>query len=247
MTQKPLLASLLILWLLACQPPKETIETVRNTSSVLFIDKSNSLNYDQQFVKTKYEKALDLLIQQNINTKGDILDVYFIHENTPKGKVMSLQCRIEKPETAGMNPTDIEAKNMGYQLDIKKERALMFNAIKNQIATKNTSVSNKYTDVWGSLIPLASGAYQNAYYFSDMKHSMPRGRDFEKASPKSATEAEQWAAEDQKVLGKQLDGTTIAIYLPYPPTAASTVNNPHIGSYWQKALSELGALSVSEN
>lgn len=58
--------------------------------TLVFMDKTQSVNVNKAFVAQKYQQILTDLVQQNIHQKGDKLEVYFIHENTQKARALSL-------------------------------------------------------------------------------------------------------------------------------------------------------------
>ena len=79
-----------------------------NVHTLVFIDKTQSVNVNRVFVNDKYKQILSDLIEQNVQRKGDKLEVYFIHENTQKARALSLTCRTEVENTETMSATDRE-------------------------------------------------------------------------------------------------------------------------------------------
>lgn len=75
-----------------------TVSEKKNNHTLVFFDKTQSVNVDDAFVRTKYQSALKALIDQNIQTEGDIFEIYYIHENTAKAKVLSLSARTTKED-----------------------------------------------------------------------------------------------------------------------------------------------------
>ena len=71
--------------------------------TLIFIDKTASIDVAKPFVAQKYQQALTSIIEENINKAGDKFEIYYIHENTSKGRCLSLVCRTEMDNTEGMN------------------------------------------------------------------------------------------------------------------------------------------------
>ncbi len=245
--------------LIGCSPKSNETQKPLNlplTHSVIFLDKSISVNLNENFVKNKYTGVLQEIIQNNIQQKGDKIELWFIHENTPKGKVMTLMARTEKPDLAGMNATDREFAQGNYEADIQRERTIFLQKIAIQFDKPNTSSSKKETDVLATLtilnnIALQSAGEVKAYYFSDMIESVnAKGRrDFESNPPRNTAEAETWAGEDAKKLTEQLSnlsGLSVQLILPFEPTSTSRQNNPTITDYWKKLMGDLGILDIEE-
>ncbi len=226
-------------------------EPLKNNHILLFFDKTQSVDISKAFVKNKYEGALKNLIDKNINTVGDILEIYYIHENTAKSKCMSMVTRTEKETTEGLNVTDLEASETNYKMSIGKERKMILSMAIQKMSEKNTGTSNLETNVSASVpvLSAALGATKNvmAYYFSDMIESVKAGRDFHKMAPNSHEQAQEWATKD--VESKKLfnlSNATITMILPFEPTSSSKENNPNVTDYWKVYFEALGIRQVSE-
>lgn len=252
---KKALGLLLILFVLGSCSDKTESQTTdskpKNTYTLVFFDKTQSVNPNDDFVKNKYASAIRELVDRNINTEGDILEVYYIHENTSKARALSIKSRTAKEDLSGLSPTDLEAANNAYDLSIKKERQLIYNALVEKLMETNTSSSNSETNVAGS-VPVISSAFDTyptvrAYFFSDMVESMGSGRDFHKMAPISHDQAEKWAKEDiEKYKSYNLTNVDVSIILPFSPNTSSKVNNPNVTDYWKVFFEGLGARTVKE-
>ena len=226
-------------------------EPLKNTHTILFFDKTQSVDITNAFVKNKYESALKNLIDQNINTEGDVLEIYYIHENTAKSKCLSMVARTEKENSEGLNVTDLEAAETNYKMSILKERKMMLAMAIQKLSEKNTGTSNLETNVSAS-VPVLSAALESkksvmAYYFSDMIESVKAGRDFHKMAPISHDQAQDWATKD--VESKKLfnlTNATITMILPFEPTSSSKENNPNVTDYWKVYFEALGIKQISE-
>lgn len=222
---------------------------MENSYTLVFFDKTQSVNPQDPFVRGKYSAALQQLIDKNINTEGDILEVYYIHENTSKSKALTIKSRTTKEDVAGLSPTDQEAAQNAYDLSIKKERQMIHQALMQKFIETNTSSSNAETNVSASTAVIASATAQlpnvHAYFFSDMVESLKKGRDFHKTPPTSTSEADTWANAD-KSAHPSLAGAHIQIYLPFSPNSSSKINNPNVSEYWKQFFQGLGAASVNE-
>ena len=115
-----------LIFLFSCSEKKsESLDNqavTPNIYTLIFIDKTKSVNVSKPFVAHKYEQAINALVEQNVRRAGDKLEVYYIHENTAKSRCLSLTSRTEKDDTKGMNATDQEAAQTNYDLAIRKER-----------------------------------------------------------------------------------------------------------------------------
>lgn len=228
-----------------------TKELEKNAHTLLFFDKTQSVDINNSFVKNKYEGALKNIIDQNINTAGDVLEIYYIHENTAKAKCLSMVTRTEKESTEGLNVTDLEASETNYKMSIQKERKMMLTMAIQKMNEKNTGSSNLETNVSASVQVLAA-ALENkknvmAYFFSDMIESVKTGRDFHKMAPISHDQAQEWATND--VESKKLYNlapATITMILPFEPTSSSKENNPNVTDYWKVYFEALGIRQISE-
>lgn len=243
-------------WLAACsssgsqQGKEETTQLAApSTASVVFFDKSLSVNPKDAFVRQKYQQALTKLISDNIRQKGDRLDVYLIHDNTAKAKAFERVSQSEKEDVSSANQTDAEAAQTSFEVSLQKEQQKFLREAYTQMVTPNASRSNRYTDILASLPILdrlaERGLQVRAYYFSDMVESMPGTdrRDFHITPPRTAEQAETWAKQDAERLKANLTHLTNVeafLVLPFAPTASSKVNNPHVTDYWEALFQELG-------
>jgi hypothetical protein len=223
----------------------------KNNYTLVFFDKTQSVDLDKPFVRNKYENALKALLDQHIQKEGDQLDVYYIHENTQKSKAVSLITRTTKEETLGLSQTDKEAAETNYQMSIQKERKMMLQIVTQKMLEKNTGSSNAETNVSAS-VPAVSAAGEGgklvfAYYFSDMVESLKNGRDFHKMAPISHDQAEEWAKADiENYKNHSLINTKVFIVLPFEPTSSTKENNPNVTDYWKVFFDGLGVSGVME-
>ena len=229
----------------------ETPPKTKNILSLIFIDKSVSLDFDNSYVQTKYKDAVNTILQEGILKAGDQLEGYYIHENTLKGRCLTLLCSTEMEDVTNMNATDKEMSELDYQLQIGKERNQFTKKILRVFGTKNNQESNKFTDITSSLQIINS---QNTgekvisvYFFSDMIESTSNGRDFHVKPPSSVDEATKWAEEDiEKMQDINLNGVAIKSILPFDPLSSTKINNPNVSAYWKVVFESLGASSFEE-
>ncbi|WP_337041609.1 hypothetical protein [Emticicia sp. 17c] len=219
--------------------------------TLIFIDKTASVDVQKPFVEQKYKQALTSIIEENFRKSGDTFEIYYIHENTSKARTLSLVCRTEMEDTEGVNATDLEAIKTSYDLSIRKERNYVLQQSFNRLKTQNNDASNLETNITASIPVIAKVAEipgnVKVYYLSDMVESVKKGRDFQIRPPKDDTEAEEWAKIDaDKLKNFQLNGPDISMILPFEPTSSSKENNPTVTHYWQKLFESLGAMSVTE-
>lgn len=231
---------------------RSTTDTKKtNNHTLVFFDKTQSVNVDDEFVRNKYQAALKSLIDENIQSEGDIFEIYYIHENTAKAKVLSLSARTIKESSEGLNGTDLEAAQTNYDMSIGKERRMILDLAVQKMLEKNSGASNAETNISAS-VPLLSEALNGkkdvkAFYFSDMVESLKNGRDFHKVAPISHDQAEEWAkadAENYKLYN--LTNAQISIILPFSPNSSSKENNPNITDYWKVYFDVLGVSGVKE-
>ena len=246
----------LSLFVFACGDKKEqnTEQNKANSPviySLIFIDKTASVDVTKTFIVQKYQQTLTSIIEQNLNKAGDKFEIYYIHENTSKGRCLSLVCRTEMENTDGMNATDVEAVKTSYDLSIRKERSFVTTQALNRLNAQNNSVSNRETNILSSIPIIAkaseSGAVVKVYYLSDMVESVKNGRDFQIKPPKDESEAEAWAKTDaERFKNYALNSPNISMILPFEPMSSTKVNNPTITFYWSKLFENLGVMSVQE-
>lgn len=220
-----------------------------NSCSMIFIDKSVSVNINKAFINEKYTNIINQLIDDNVKKKGDKIEVYFVHENTAKGKAAEMICRSEMEKIEGASSTDSEAIATEFNRSLQRERSIYKKMVLTQLASQNSSSSKNSTDIIAAL-PLidqqiAKGYNVKAYFLSDMVESMqkPNRRDFHSNPPTDDAAAVGWAREDVVALKPLLPNiTTATIYIakPFEPTASSRKNNPAVSSYWQRLFMELG-------
>jgi hypothetical protein len=250
-----LLLTLVSVTLFSCNFFKEEKKALptTNTYTLVFMDKTQSVHVDKAFVSQKYQQVLSDLIEQNINRKGDKLEVYFIHENTSKAKALSLTCRSDMENTDAMSATDREGAQTSYDLQIERERMIFLRQATAKLAQQNIAASRRFTDIWASFSVISraaeSGYEVKVYYLSDMIESVKGNgrRDFHEAAPQSDQQAESWAKADaERMKNYSLSNTDIKMVLPFEATSSTKENNPTITLYWTKLLQELGAMSVEE-
>ena len=246
---------LLILTGFACSNDgdKAKIVTDEPTYTLIFLDKTRSVNVDESFVRQKYQQALTTIVEENIRRKGDRLAIYFIHENTAKARALNLTTRTEMEDVSAASPTDREAAETEFSLALNREKATMRQRVLQQLVAQNTGSSNQQTDIWASLpvIEKASktGATVNVYYLSDMVESVKGAnrRDFHVRPPQNTTQADEWAKADAKQLKRYTLGSpNITMILPFEPNAPVNENNPTVTQYWQTLFTELGVETVEE-
>ena len=214
---------LLLVFSGACSSEKGTpAQTDEPTYTLIFIDKTRSVNVDKSFVAQKYQRALTDIIEQNIRQKGDKLEVYFIHENTSKARALNLTVRAEMEDMSSASPTDREAAETEFNLSLTREKAQIRQRVLQQLMTQNTGASNQETDIWASLPVIQkaneSGATVKVYYLSDMIESVKGSarRDFQVKPPKDNAQAEEWAKTDAEQLKRYTLGTPdITMILPF--------------------------------
>lgn len=254
---KVIISFLLILTSFACSndgnSDKAKTATDGPTYTLIFLDKTRSVNVDESFVRQKYQQALTTIIEENIRRKGDRLAVYFIHENTAKARALNLTTRTEMEDVSAASPTDREAAETEFGLALNREKATMRQRVLQQLVAQNTGSSNQQTDIWASLpvIEKASetGATVNVYYLSDMVESVkgPDRRDFHMRPPQNTAQADEWAKADAKQLKRYTLGSPdITMILPFQPNASVNENNPAVTQYWQTLFTELGVGTVEE-
>lgn len=231
--------------------PKTT--TSEPIYTLIFLDKTRSVNIDKAFVGQKYQQALTDIIEQNIRQKGDRLEVYFIHENTSKARALNLAVRSEMDDVSAASPTDREAAETEFNLSLTREKAQIRQRVLQQLVAQNVGSSNQETDIWASLPVIAkaneSGATVKVYYLSDMIESVKGAnrRDFQVSPPKDNAQADEWAKTDAEQLKKYTLGSPeITMILPFEPNASVKENNPAVTQYWQTLFSELGVGTVEE-
>ncbi|GAB4038057.1 hypothetical protein GCM10028809_55150 [Spirosoma gilvum] len=221
--------------------------------TLIFLDKTRSVNINKAFVGQKYQQALTDIIEQNIRQKGDKLEVYFIHENTSKARALNITVRSEMEDVSAASPTDREAAETEFNLSLTREKAQIRQRVLQQLVAQNVGSSNRETDIWASLPVIAkaneSGATVKVYYLSDMIESVKGAnrRDFQVTPPKDNAQADEWAKKDAEQLKKYtLGGPEITMILPFEPNASVKENNPAVTQYWQTLFSELGVGTVEE-
>lgn len=221
--------------------------------TLVFLDKTQSVDVNEAFVQEKYHQALNDIVERNMANKGDQLDIYFIHENTSKAKALSLTVHSEKEGIENANATDREAIETAFQMSLQREKGIFLRQAMAKLNQQNTGASNQATDIWASLPIIAKaaedGAQVRVYYFSDMIESVKGSdrRDFHRQPPADDAQAEAWAKADAKKMEQYVLGTPeVTVVSPFEPTASTKENNPHVSRYWQVLFEDLGGLSVEE-
>lgn len=226
------------------------------TYTLIFMDKSLSVNTNQDFARQKYSNAVQTMLNETVRQAGDKIEVYYIHENTTKARALSLTVRTAADDLAGTSPTDREAAQTEFDIALQRERAGFIRQIISKLDQQNPSISNQRTNIWGSLSTIAhaseTGMAVQVLYLSDMIESMagqPNRRDFHKTPPANQTQADVWATADAALLDEQyaIGSPTIRLVLPFTPTAPQRVNNPTVTRYWQTLFNKLGAEEVRED
>ncbi|NEU65583.1 hypothetical protein GK091_01725 [Spirosoma agri] len=240
---------------LACSGDKEkaSVNTEGPIYTLIFLDKTRSVNVNKAFVAQKYQQAITDLIEQNIRQKGDRLEVYFIHENTSKARALNVSVRSEMEDVSAASPTDREMAETEFTMTLNREKAQIRQRVLQQLVSQNTGSSNQETDIWASLPVIAkaneTGATVKVYYLSDMIESVKGAsrRDFQVKAPKDNAQADEWAKADANQLKRYTLGSPeITMVLPFEPNASVKENNPAVTQYWQTLFSELGVGTVAE-
>ena len=238
----------------ACSADKDKpTQTNDPTYTLIFIDKSVSVDVNKAFIGNKYVQTINELVEQNIHNKGDRVEVYFIHDNTSKARALSVTVRSEMEDVSSASPTDRETAQASFDLALQREKGTIRQRIIQQLARQNTTSSAQETDIWASLPVMAkaneSGMTVKVYYLSDMIESSKGAdrRDFQLTPPSDNTQAQNWAKADAEKLKQYSIGSPdITMVLPFEPNASSKINNPAITQYWQTLFSELGVGNIEE-
>ncbi len=249
-----LMTGLIGLAIFGCSSEKEKpVQTEEPTYTLIFIDKSVSVNVNQAFVNQKYTQEISNLIEANLHTKGDKVEVYFIHDNTSKARALSQSVRSEMDDVSNASPTDREAARAAFDLSLQREKTMIRQRVLQQLTRQNGSLSNQRTDIWASLPVIAkaneSGMPVKVYYLSDMLESMKGSgrRDLHESPPRDDAQAEEWAKADAGKLKQYTIGSPeITMVLPFEPNASAKINNPTVTHYWQTLFNELGVSSIEE-
>lgn len=245
---------LLLTFFTACQT--DSTKDSNNSSgikhhTVIFLDKSASLGADTTYTAQKYEEQIRLLLQNHVQKAGDRIEVFYVHDNTLKGKCLDLIAQTPALETAGLNATDLESAQLDFSLQIGKERKNFEKKIKGALQQTNEDASKHHTDLLATLALLNernTGDVQlTAYYLSDMLESTSQGLDFHQKKPNSPEEAKKWASEEaEKFKGVNLQGISIILISPFNPLTNAEKNDPKVSLFWTTLFENLGALSVEE-
>ena len=247
-----------LLWFsvfLSCTSNNGNPKTDEPIHTLIFMDKSLSLNTNHAYVSEKYDQVLNDIVANNIRTTGDRITVYFIHENTAKARALSLRVRSKMDDISNANTTDLEAAEVAFDLSLAHEKARFRQQLQGKLAQVNKELSNQRTDILASISLIAEagaeGGTVTVYYLSDMVESVTnrdgKGRDFHKKPPANENQADEWAKTDAKQVGEiTLGSPQINMALPFEPTASRRVNNPMITRYWQTLFGALGVDAVEE-
>ncbi|GAB3765586.1 hypothetical protein [Spirosoma pomorum] len=258
--KKFLLFSLAAVLVAGCSGSDEKTKSAINDPvyTLIFLDKTRSVDVNQAFVAEKYKEVLSDIIDQNIRRKGDKLEIYYIHENTSKARALSITARTEMEDVSSASPTDREAAQTEFELMLNREKASIRQRTLQQLTEENKGSSNQSTDIWASLPVIAkangTGSTVKVYYFSDMLESVKTKpgsneirRDFEVQPPKDNSQADDWAMTDKEQLKRYVIGNPdITMILPFAPNASAKQNNPAVTQYWETLFTELGAASIEE-
>ena len=249
-----ILVLLAFIALVACSSDKDKPPKADEpTYTLIFLDKTRSVNVDESFVRRKYQRALTNIIEENVRQKGDRLAVYFIHENTAKARALNLTVRTGMEDVSAASPTDREAAETEFSLALNREKTTIRQRVLQQLVAQNMGSSNQQTDIWASLPVIEraneTGAMVKVYYLSDMVESVKGSdrRDFHVRPPKSTSQADEWAKADAEQLKRYTLGSPdITLILPFEPNASVRQNNPAVTQYWQTLFAELGVGTVEE-
>lgn len=244
----------LVLLICSCQTKSAEDTLSKSTSTqhiVLFLDKSASFGLDTAFITQKYQEQIRLLLQSHIQKAGDRIEVFYVHDNTLKGKCLDLVAKTPQVDTQTLNPTDVESAQLDFDLQIGKERLKFEKKILEVLHLPNSDLSNQMTDLGATLSLLnernTGDVSLTSYYFSDMLESTRNGLNFHKKKPTTPEEAKSWATgEAEKYKDINLQGVAIIMILPFNPMTNSKKNDPYITLFWTTLFENLGALSVEE-
>lgn len=250
----PLVIILLFLSCFSCQSDASDDESSKNNlvqKTILFLDKSASIGLDPTYAEQKYEEQIRLILQSNIQKAGDHIEVFYVHDNTLKGKCLHLESKVAPVDPSNLNPTDIEAAELDYALQIGKERLSFEKKIGDALQVTNTELSNQMTDLGATLAIInernTGDVNLTAYYFSDMLESTREGLNFHKKKPSSADQAKSWASQEaEKRKDMNLQGVSVIMVLPFNPLTTAQKNDPLVTLYWKTLFENLGILSVEE-
>jgi hypothetical protein len=235
----------------------ENSQTARKTPNcvLLFLDKSESMEWQNAFLQTKIKPILESVVRDNLQGENDRLEVWLIHENSSKAKALQLLVRTQLPDLEGLSGTDLEFVKETYKDDLKREQDIFLNQINQKFFAQNNTSSRAFTDIQATLKVIEDlskeGYAPQVFYFSDMLESVAQAdrRDFHRKRPLTEAEAHTWADADSEVLKDRyasLSKANITMVLPFEPTASSAQNNPAVTEYWKRFFENLGVSQIQE-
>jgi hypothetical protein len=232
--------------LVSCTTPSTDQGTLseKPRSILIFVDKSASVNFNQQEVKAKTNKILKDGVNQ-LNNPFDQVKLLLIHEKTTSispdasYKVPKFSCAPNLP------PMAIKKERNAYSLEIIRNKKDILATAEKLFATAPDPQNKKGTDIIGILEVISrlenKDDLKDVYLFTDGVQS---SNDFV-VNPKNKIEAEglavkhaQQSRDKMKLKPEVLNLAAVHIILPY--TANSTRLDSNLRYYWDKLFGEFG-------
>jgi len=221
------------------------------THTLVFVDHSVSTG-DHPDARSLFADSLARIVDQNMDTPGDRISLFFVHEKTlSKAHQVDITNDVPPP----VDPQFADEKALA-QARHKRQTAQFLEKTTQRLRTALTSppintAFTDWTDLWGTLgvasTTLAPSADRHqVYYFSDMFESMPGPdrRDFDRRPPQSRTQAERWARTDADALDAlmvlrpaRLQNAEVRVLLG---TLATKAHAQTVKFYWLALFQELG-------
>lgn len=208
-------------------------KTPVNDVTVIFIDKSGSVNINEGVLK-KLKSKLDEVVSKNMKTTGDKLSTYFIHQNTSsKDLYKSFEISSALPfDFFQKNTNDQERTVRQFESKLKIEQELIFRSLCEalELLPNRENRTTTGSDILGTLKVAHdffnesdSIANKHIVYISDMIECMPKTHNFYKSLPESNQAAIEMANHDFERITQmwpelknsaQFKGTDVQVFIP---------------------------------
>ncbi len=222
----------------------------RNTHTLIFIDKSASVQVDEETAHQQ-ESALLKLLHEAVQGKGDRLDGYHIHSNTGDQPFKKHVCQAFLPDTASMDHISKLQAKQTFQGALSNERQTLKKELTEvwKSSSEGRSVAQS-TNIWPILEVMtrffpdsSSGDKCQVVIFSDMIHADGKGTDLRKL--KNREDAETAARNHAQQLRQSLKIDeqrlhNVAVHIGFPSGAMEASRNQLMKYYWEALFNEFG-------
>lgn len=233
-----------------CCDEKPLVSVPNNQRQLLiFIDKSQSTELQSEDNIQRVKQGLRKMLEAIVIKPGDLISIHLIHGETagmPKDPPMAFNTPVPLDECKGKMSRDaaiddFETAKRQFRKKVEDNVIEYLKLVPATAVVRETDMLSTLEVISDFFVKAAPGDEKTVMYVSDMVHSQPKPRDYDKLPPKNKSEAEQCAAQDWEWLKTQRDidervFEKLNVHVIFPEGKTEYTTNSEMRYYWSTLL-----------